>query len=268
MVETINILFIGDVVGESGIKIVEERAAELKAKYEIDFAIVNGENADKGKGITKKESNRLFDAGFDVITSGNHIFENWNAKPLLKENPKVLRPFNYPPGNIGLGYYLGEIIEGINICVLNIQGRTFMQSIDCPFRAADFVLKSIDGKAKIILVDFHADATAEKICMGWHLDGRVSAVVGTHTHVPTSDAQILPKRTAYISDVGMTGPYDSVVGMSKKQALRRYLLQTPHKYKVAEREPRICGVAIEIDAETGNAISIEQIIYPEFKTKK
>lgn len=264
MKEKINVLFIGDVVGDAGINIVQNTIKGLKDKYQPDFIIANGENADKGKGISKKESQQLFELGINVITTGNHVWDNWSSKPLLAENPNVLRPFNYPAGNVGMGYVLQEF-EEFCICVLNIQGRTFMQTIDCPFKAADFVIKNVADKTKIIIVDFHAEATAEKMAMSWYLDGRVSALIGTHTHIPTSDYSILPKGMAYITDVGMTGSYDSVVGMKKEQALKRMLLQIPHKYEVATEDCRICGVNVVIDTCTGIAESIEQFILPKFE---
>ncbi len=264
MKETLSVLFIGDIVGEGGITAVKDYLPKFKEHYNADLIIANGENADKGKGITKREAKELFDCGVHVITTGNHIWNNWYSKPLLAENPNVLRPFNYPQGNVGRGYVLYEL-EDIQICILNIQGRTFMQPIDDPFKAADFVIKSVADKTKIILVDFHADATAEKIAMSWYLDGRVSAVVGTHTHVPTADASIMPNGTAYITDLGMTGPFDSVVGMKKEIAIKRFLMQIAHKYEVAEDDLRICGVNIVIDTETGMANKIEQFIYPKFE---
>ncbi|MFC2130646.1 TIGR00282 family metallophosphoesterase [Bacteroidota bacterium] len=265
MKDKISVLFIGDIVGASGITAVRDWLPELKERYQPDFMIANGENADKGKGMTKREAKELFDMELDVITTGNHIWDNWYSKPLLAENPKVLRPFNYPAGNVGMGYTISEIDEEISICVLNIQGRTFMQSIDCPFKAADFVIKTVSEQTKIIIVDFHADATAEKIAMSWYLDGRVSALIGTHTHIPTADASILPQGMAYITDVGMTGPFDSVVGMRKDQALKRFLLQIPHKYEVATEDNRICGVNLIIDTATGMAEKIEQFILPGFE---
>jgi metallophosphoesterase (TIGR00282 family) len=265
MKDSINIVFIGDIVGDAGINTVVNQIANLRTKFQPDFVIANGENADKGKGITKREAKILFDVGIDIITTGNHVWDNWYSKPLLVDNPKVLRPFNYPSGNVGMGYYIAEK-EGVgSICVINIQGRTFMQPIDCPFKAADYLIKTVSDKTKNIFIDFHADATAEKIAMSWYLDGRISALVGTHTHIPTSDASILPKGTAYITDVGMTGPYDSVVGMQKDLALKRFLLQIPHKYEVATEDNRICGVSVVIDNTTGLAQSIEQFIIPKFE---
>lgn len=267
MNEKINVLFIGDVVGEAGINILENYIRELNDKYQPDFIIANGENADKGKGISKKEAQQLFELGINVITTGNHVWDNWSSKPLLVENPNVLRPFNYPAGNVGMGYVVQDL-EDFSICVLNLQGRTFMQTIDCPFKAADFVLKTVMDKTKIIIVDFHAEATAEKMALSWYLDGRVSAIIGTHTHIPTADASILPKGTAYITDAGMTGSYDSVVGMKKEQALKRMLLQIPHKYEVATDDCRICGVSLTIDTYSGMADSIEQFILPKFENGK
>jgi len=267
MKEKINVLFIGDVVGDAGINIIRTYIQELKDRYQPDFIIANGENADKGKGISKKEAEQLFEFGIDVITTGNHVWDNWNSKPLLAENSNVLRPFNYPAGNVGLGYTFHEK-EEFNICVLNLQGRTFMQPIDCPFKAADLVIRQVSDKTNIIIVDFHAEATAEKMGMGWYLDGRVSAVIGTHTHIPTSDASIMPNGTAYITDVGMTGSYDSVVGMTKDQAIKRLLLQIPHKYEVATEDCRICGVNVTIDTESGMSDCIEPFILPKFENGK
>lgn len=265
MSDIINVLFIGDVVAEPGLKILEQNLSELKTKYKSDCVIANGENAAGGKGITEIEAERLFSAGVDIITSGNHIWDNWQGRPLLAKNPKVIRPLNYPAGNTGLGYTFLNVNERHNICVIQLQGRTFMQTIDCPFKAADFALKSISEKAKVIIVDFHADATAEKMSMAWHLDGRVTALLGTHTHIPTSDASILPNGTAYLTDVGMTGPNDSVVGMRKDIALKRFLLQTPHKYEVASDDVKICAVNLVVEASSGQALKIEQIILPKFE---
>ncbi|TAL69116.1 MAG: TIGR00282 family metallophosphoesterase [Bacteroidetes bacterium] len=260
----LNVLFIGDVVGEPGMNCIKKYLPELIRKYKSEFVIVNGENADKGKGLTEKEVNELFELGTHVITTGNHIWDNWKSKPILAANQRVIRPLNYPPGNVGLGYTFHTSEDETQICVLQLQGRTFMQTIDCPFRAADFALKSIQEKTKNIIVDFHADATAEKIAMGWHLDGRVSAIVGTHTHVQTADACILPNGTAYITDSGMTGPYNSVVGLKKEIALKRLLQQIPYKYEMGAGDERIAGVNIIIDTTTGQALKIEPFILPEF----
>ncbi len=262
----LNVLFIGDVVGEPGLKIVEEKLGEIKEQRNADFTIVNGENSCDGKGITDAEATRIFEAGADVITTGNHVWDNWRSKPLLSKNRNVLRPLNYPPGNAGLGYSFYNV-GSLSVAVLHLQGRTFMQTIDCPFRSADGALKNISDRARIVLVDFHAEATAEKYAMAWHLDGRVAAIFGTHTHIPTADAQIMPKGTAFITDVGMTGPYDSVVGLKKEVAIKRFLYQSPHKYEQAENDARICGASVVVETETGLAKSIESFVFPDFRKK-
>lgn len=264
MLKKINLIFIGDVVGKPGTEAVKKHLPALVQKYNANFIVLNGENVDDGKGITEEQANEFFELGVHVITTGNHIWDNWKSRPLLAKNDNVLRPLNYPPGNPGRGFKIYDLDDDTKIAVLQLQGRTFMQSIDCPFRSADSALKYISEKTKIVIVDFHADATAEKISMGWHLDGRVSAMIGTHTHIQTSDAQILPGGTAYITDSGMTGPYDSVVGMRKDIALKRFLLQTAHKYEMATGDEKICGVFVEIDAEMGQALKIEPFILPKF----
>lgn len=259
----ISVLFIGDVVGEPGMNILREELKNFIDKFKADFVVVNGENVVDGKGLTEKEADEIFSLGANIITTGNHIWENWKSRPLLANNDRVLRPLNYPPGNAGRGFKILPF-DDFAIAVLQLQGRTYMQTIDCPFRAAENALKFISEKTQNIIVDFHADATSEKIAMGWFLDGKVSAVLGTHTHTQTADAQILPKGTAFISDVGMTGPYDSVLGMRKDIAIKRYLLQTAHKYEMAKDDVKISGANVVIDAETGQAISIKPFIYPEF----
>ncbi len=264
MKSKLNVLFIGDIVGEPGLKAVKTYLPEIRQKYEVDFIIANGENITNGKGLTEKEADILFEQDVRIITTGNHIWDNWKSRPLLAANPNILRPLNYPSGNPGKGYAIVNYDEDISVCVLQLQGRTFMQAIDCPFKAAEYALKSINEKTKIVIVDFHADATAEKVTMGWFLDGKVSAVLGTHTHIPTADASILPNGTAFISDVGMTGPFDSVVGMRKDIALRRFTLQTPHKYEMAEGDERVCAVLLTIDVATGQSETIKPIVMPGF----
>jgi 2',3'-cyclic-nucleotide 2'-phosphodiesterase len=262
---SIKVLFIGDIVGDPGISFLEKNMDMLKEKYSPEFIILNGENAQNGKGMSEAEVERFFAMKADVITTGNHIWDNWKSKPLLAKYKQIIRPLNYPPGNVGLGYTFVDLPNNVKIAVLQLQGRTFMPSIDCPFRAADYALNSITEKTKNIIVDFHADATAEKVAMGWHLDGRVSALLGTHTHIQTADATILPKGTCYITDVGMTGPYDSVVGMRKDVALKRFMMQTPHKYELAKDDVRISGVVLEIDLDSGMGIRIENFMYPKFE---
>ncbi len=259
----INVLFIGDIIGKPGLSIVESKLPGLKAIYSPDLIVVNGENATNGKGIIARDADKLFNLGVDIITSGNHVWDNWKGKPLLAENPLVLRPYNYPPGNVGRGFAYFAVDETITVAVVNIQGRTFMQTIDCPFRGIDHALKQILEKTTNIIVDFHADATAEKQAMSHYLDGRVSALMGTHTHIPTSDHCIMPEGMAYITDVGMTGPYDSVVGMRKDIAIKRFTMQTPYKYEMASEDVRLCGTFFKIDSETGKSVYIEQIIDPK-----
>ncbi len=262
----INVLFIGDVVGEPGLRIVEMLLPNFKKMYNVDFCIANGENVADGKGITPETAQRLFKAGVNVITTGNHVWDKLQfVKDYLINEPNILRPLNYPKGTYGKGYVVYSLpSKNIKIAVINLQGRVFLYPIDCPFRTAEMALAKISKETKIIIVDMHADATAEKMAMGWYLDGRVSAVVGTHTHIPTADGRILPGGTAYITDIGMTGPYDSVIGMEKRSSILRFLYQTPHKYEVAQNDVKFSSVLISIDAETGKALRIESIIYPEF----
>jgi metallophosphoesterase (TIGR00282 family) len=258
---------VGDVVGEPGLSMVRDHLPELIRKYKADFVIVNGENAYDGKGIRPADAEIMFRGGANVITSGNHIWERWQSKDVMANNRNVLRPMNYPRENVGNGYVIFTAEDGTKYGVLNLQGRTFMQTIDCPFRSADWVLGKMAQDTKMIIVDMHAEATAEKMALAWYVDGRVSAVIGTHTHVQTNDARILPGGTAFLTDVGMTGPYDSVIGMKKDVAIRRFIMQTPHKFEVAEHEPRLSAVFLQLDPETGKALRIEPISLPEFVTE-
>lgn len=249
-------------MGESALKHLCTRLPELIRQHNVECVIVNGENVWEGKGINEQEAQLLFDSGTHVITTGNHIWENWKSRPLLSTNQRIIRPLNYPRENPGRGFTTITIGEGIIIGVLQLQGRVYMQAIDCPFKAADFALQKLREQTNIIIVDFHADATAEKIAMGWYLDGRASALLGTHTHIQTNDARVLPQGMAYITDVGMTGPYNSVVGMSTDVALKRFLLQTAHKYELARGDYRINGVVVSIDADDGRAQAIQTITVP------
>ena len=260
----INLLFIGDIVGFTGFDFVCENLPALAKKYNSNFIVVNGENICNGKGITEREAEKLFELGVDVITTGNHIWDNWISKPLLKSNNLVLRPYNYPPGNVGKGVATVKHSSGIEIAVIQLQGRTFMYDIDCPFRAATKILTTLTKDIDVIIVDFHAEATSEKVAMANYLDGKVSALIGTHTHIQTADAQILPKGTAYITDVGMSGPYDSVLGLRKEVALNRHLYQTAHKYESATENNKICGVTVTIESESGRALRIDNFTLPDF----
>lgn len=262
--KVVNILFIGDIVGKPGLDLTETILKSFLQKYEIDFCIANGENLVDGKGINEEVANKLFAIGVHVITGGNHLWDNWNARKLLAANRNVLRPLNYPSENPGNGFIVYDLGEKGSVGVLNLQGRVFMQAIDCPFKKADWAVAKMHEQTKVIFVDFHAEATAEKVALGWYLDGRISALVGTHTHIQTADARILPRGTAYLTDVGMTGPYDSVIGLKKEIAIRRFLHQTPYKYEMASHDARISGTFLSADAETGKALKFESFMYPAF----
>lgn len=259
----VNVLFVGDIIGKPGMEHVQTWLPGLIQKYKTDLVIANGENASDGKGCTSKEGKILFELGVHVITGGNHTWDKHLSQDYLKSEPRSLRPLNYPKGTYGNGYFIAETKKG-KVAVLNLQGRTFMPTIDCPFRSADWVLSKLKSEAKMIIVDFHAEATAEKQAMGHHLDGRISALIGTHTHIQTSDERILPQGTGYITDSGMSGPYDSVIGMKVQAALNRFLYQTPQKYEAAKNDVHLCGVFLKIDSETGKTKLIERINFPEF----
>lgn len=261
---TINILFIGDIVGKPGMEMVQTWMPGIKNKYRADFIIANGENASDGKGCTEKEGKVLFDLGVDVITGGNHTWDKHQSQDYLKSNQKVLRPLNYPRGTYGNGFVIADSKKG-KVAVLNLQGRAFMAQIDCPFRGAEWALTKISQETKVIIVDFHAEATAEKQALAFFLDGKVTAIIGTHTHVQTADERILKNGTAYITDSGMTGPYESVIGMKSDAALNRFLFQTPQKYQTADSELHFSGLFIKADLETGKALEIERILIPEFQ---
>jgi metallophosphoesterase (TIGR00282 family) len=261
---TINILFIGDIVGKPGLELAETILKSYIQKYSIDFCIANGENLVDGKGINDEMAARVFAMGVHVITGGNHLWDNWGARKILSSNRNVLRPLNYPSENPGNGFVVYDLGEKGKVGVLNLQGRVYMQPIDCPFKKADWAVAKMQEQTKVIFLDMHAEATAEKIALGWHLDGRITAMVGTHTHVQTADARILPRGTGYITDVGMTGPYDSVIGLKKEIAIRRFMHQTPYKYEIASFDARLSGVYVQADAETGKALKFESFMYPAF----
>ena len=260
---SINILFVGDIIGKPGLEILQTWLPGLIQKYKVDFVIANGENASDGKGCTSKEGEILFNLGIHVITGGNHTWDKHQSQDYLKKEPRSLRPLNYPRGTYGNGFHIAETKKG-KIAVLNLQGRTFMPIIDCPVRSAEWALSRFQSETKVIIVDFHAEATAEKIAMANFLDGKVSALIGTHTHVQTSDERVMPNGTAYITDAGMTGPYDSVIGMKVQPAVNRFLFQTPQKYETAKDNIHLCAVFLKIDTTTGKALEIERIFFPEF----
>lgn len=255
------ILFIGDIVGSPGRRIVHDRLADILVQNRVDLAIANGENAASGFGITPKITEDLLATGIAVLTGGNHI---WDRKEILEYFPhqsRLLRPANFPNGSPGSGLYVDTAPSGAGYAVLNLQGRTFMTPLDDPFRTAERELAQIPSAVKVIVVDMHAEATSEKQAMGWFLDGKVSAVIGTHTHVVTADARILPGGTAYITDVGMTGPHDSVIGMEKEGIIRRFLDAMPARFSVAEGDIQMNTVLIEVDPATGRAQSIERLMF-------
>ncbi|HET6477978.1 MAG TPA: TIGR00282 family metallophosphoesterase [Dehalococcoidales bacterium] len=248
------VLVVGDIVGQPGRKAVHEVLPILRRQYRLDMVIVNAENAAGGFGLTSAIAQELIEAGVHILTSGNHIWAQKDIIPDLDSEMPVLRPLNYPPGVPGKGYY----ITGKTM-VVNLMGRTFMNDIDCPFRAMDKLLEEIEDRPPVIIVDFHAEATSEKMAMGWYLDGRVSAVLGTHTHVGTIDAQILPQGTAYVTDIGMTGPTGSIIGDDVESVLRRFLTGMPHRLSVGKGKPVLNAVLVEVDENSGRAISIERI---------
>lgn len=268
MANTLTVFFIADIVGEPGLSLLETIFPSLRDKYKPDFIIANAENSHEGRGLNRHIVQRLYDIEVDVITGGNHSFDKWKIFSYMKTDDHLLRPLNFPKGNAGYGYGIYEIGKtGKKIGVLNLQGRTFMADIDDPFSTSDWALERIKEETNLIFVDFHAEATAEKMAYAWTVDGQVSVIVGTHTHTPTNDARILPNGTGYITDAGMTGPFDSVIGMDKGTSIRRFTLGTPQKYKIAKNDNRICGVVADIDMETGKCSSIEPVIYPEFQNK-
>jgi metallophosphoesterase (TIGR00282 family) len=262
MNDTTRILFIGDIFGQPGRRAVKETLPLLKEEYSPDLILANGENAAAGFGITPPLVEELLDLGIAVLTSGNHIWDKREIHPYLAEHVdgRLLRPANYPPPVPGHGLYIGKLLGGLGFAVLNLQGRVFMPSIDCPFRTADALLEQVPNHVKIRIVDMHAEATSEKQAMGWYLDGRVTAVLGTHTHVPTADETVLPQGTAYLTDLGMTGPYDSVIGVEKQAIIQKFLSQIPARFEVAKGDVRLSAALIDADPETGRALSIQRIL--------
>jgi metallophosphoesterase (TIGR00282 family) len=255
----LNILFIADIVARPGRWAVSQVLPDLKKSHQIDFTIANVENAAGGFGLTKEIAKKIHSYGVDCLTSGNHIWDRKDIFPYLEEDQRILRPANYPQEAPGKGAAVYQTIAGEKIGVLNIQGRVYIKEINCPFRVAKEEIKKLKEETKIILIDMHAEATSEKIALGWYLDGEVSAIIGTHTHVPTADETILPRGTAYITDAGMTGAHDSVIGINKEDALTRFLLQIPRRFTPAKGDVRFCGALVDVDVDTGKAKSIKRI---------
>jgi metallophosphoesterase (TIGR00282 family) len=265
----LKILFVGDIFGSAGRRIVREHIGHIREAHGVDLLVINAENAAGGFGVTPQIADDLFDLGADVLTTGNHV---WDKRELLEyldsvpadsqERPRrVLRPANLQRGLPGHGVFEGETAGGVRYAVINMMGRVFMGGTNDPFHAMNDVLKEVT--AKVIVVDFHAEATSEKVAMGWHLDGRVTAVLGTHTHIPTADERVLPGGTAYQTDVGMSGPYDSVIGVEKDLVLHRFLTGMPGKFEAAKGNPKMCAALIECDPQTGRASSIQRIMLGE-----
>ncbi len=251
------ILFIGDIVGRSGRRAVFLALERIAAKDDVDLVIANCENCAAGFGVTRKIAEQLLAAGIHVLTSGNHIWDKKEILPYLDHQPRLLRPDNYPDAP-GSGLFVGHTHSAVPYAVLNLQGRVYMPSIDCPFRHADLVLARLDPDIRVRFVDFHAEVTSEKTAFGLYLDGRASAVVGTHTHVATADERVLPSGTAFISDVGMTGPLNSVIGMQQEASLKRFLTALPVRFKPASGPVRLNAVVVDVDERTGRAVSIRR----------
>jgi metallophosphoesterase (TIGR00282 family) len=249
-----NILAIGDIIGRPGRQVVNKHLRAIRKQHKIEIVIGNGENVAGGFGLTLNTAQELLDDGINVLTSGNHIFAQKEIIPYLDTDIPILRPLNYPVGVPGRGY----LIHG-KALIVNLIGRTFMNNYDCPFRAMDKLLEILDKKPKVIIVDFHAEATSEKVAMGRYLDGRVSAVLGTHTHVGTIDAQILPGGTAYVTDIGMTGPTDSIIGDDAEAVIQRFLTQMPYHLSVGKGKPQLNAILVEVDEASGKATAIKRI---------
>jgi metallophosphoesterase (TIGR00282 family) len=253
------LLFIGDIVGRPGRDLVRQGLRALVDVHAIDLVIANAENAAGGFGITREIGDELLDRGVDVMTSGNHIWDKKEALEYIGAEPRLLRPANFPEGAPGRGSYLARGRDGQGVGVVNVMGRIYMAPLDDPFAVARREIEALRARARVVFVDFHAEATSEKLAMGWHLDGRVTAVVGTHTHVQTADEQVLPQGTAYITDVGMTGPHDGIIGVEREAALSRFLTGMPSRFETATGNPRLHAVVIDADESTGRARGIERL---------
>jgi metallophosphoesterase (TIGR00282 family) len=256
----LNLLFIGDIVGRPGRSAVRTILADLVRRHRVDFTIANAENAAGGLGLTQPVAEELLEAGIDALTTGNHVWKHRDFAQFLEGEPRILRPANYPEGSPGRGGAVYVTSHSGPVGIVNVVGRTFMEPLDCPFRAADREIEALHGKTKVIVVDIHAEATSEKVALGWYLDGRVSAVFGTHTHIQTADERVLPKGTGYITDVGMTGPRDSILGVRPEPVIQRFLTAMPSRFELAKGPLTLNAVVATIDAETGAARSVQRVI--------
>jgi len=255
----VKILFIGDVIGKPGREALSRELHRIVDRHRVDLVIANGENAAGGFGLTEETAQDMFKCGVQMITSGNHIWDKKDALEYIKREERIVRPANYPEGTPGRGATVVKTPGGVKVGILNLEGRVFMNNLDCPFRCADREVAKLKEETPIVFVDFHAEATSEKISLGWHLDGRVCAVIGTHTHVQTADERILTAGTAYLTDAGMTGAFDSVIGVKKEEAILKFITQRPSKFEVAKKDIRINAVVIEVDEKTGLSLGIERI---------
>ena len=255
----VKLLFIGDVIGKPGREALSRELHRIVDRHMVDLVIANGENAAGGFGLTEETAQDLFKCGVQMITSGNHIWDKKDALEYIKREDRIVRPANYPEGTPGKGTTIVKTPGGVKVGILNLEGRVFMNNLDCPFRCADREIAKLKEETPIVFVDFHAEATSEKVSLGWYLDGRVAAVIGTHTHVQTADERILTAGTAYMTDAGMTGAFDSVIGVKKEEAILKFVTQRPSKFEVAKKDIRINGVVIEVDEKTGLARNIERL---------
>jgi metallophosphoesterase (TIGR00282 family) len=259
----VKLLFVGDVVGRPGRRAVAEVLPRLVDRHRADYVVVNVENSAGGFGVTPEVLAELDELlPIDCFTSGNHVWDKKEGVELLAREPRLLRPANYPDGNPGSGLHVGETAAGIPVATINLEGRVFMSALESPFTVADRLLAKLDRRVKVVMIDFHAEATSEKQALAFYLDGRVSAVLGTHTHVPTADERVLPGGTALITDVGMTGPYESIIGVRVDKVLKRFLLQTPSSFEVAKKDVRLAAAVLDIDENTGKARGVERLLIP------
>ncbi len=256
------ILFVGDVIGKPGRRAVLHLLPRLVDEHQIDYTIVNVENAAGGFGVTPEILKEFGELGIHCYTTGNHMWDKREGVQMLDKRQDLLRPANYPEGNPGKGIYVGETAAGVPVATINLEGQVFMNNLDSPFVVADRLLATLDPEVKVVVVDFHAEATSEKQAMAFYLDGQVSAVFGTHTHVPTADERVLPNGTALITDVGMTGPYESIIGFRADKVLRRFKLQTKSPFEVAKRDIRLAGAVLDVDEDTGQARGVKRLLVP------
>lgn len=256
---SIRILCVGDVVGRPGRSFINSHLKQIRRRMQIDVVVVNAENAAGGSGLTPAIYDQLIDAGAHLITLGDHVYGRDQIIPVLERSDRIVRPANLPPNAPGKEYAVWTLESGVRVAIITVLGRLFMKSVaDCPFRAVDRVIEQLPEDVKIIVVECHAEATSEKVAMGWHLDGRVSIVFGTHTHIPTADERVLPQGTAYITDLGMTGPYDSILGRQKERVLGTMITTVPSPFGVATEDVRLCGLVVDVDPDTARAQSVER----------